>query len=132
MLSINNLLNNEILKKRFSKNPEIEAVDILLQEKMPRNIVITKTKKEKVEKLKYKDYEDFAERNINKLLPFYENTNVISNDGYIVFTNDKERATASIKDIYINRYIRKTADRNSRDKNFIPRNKNKTRYGHLF
>ena len=38
MLSINNLLNNEILRKGLVKNPEIEAVNILLQEKMPRNI----------------------------------------------------------------------------------------------
>ena len=109
LLSINNLLNNEILKKRFSRNPEIEAVDILLQEKMPRNIVITKTKKEKVEKLKYKNYADFAERTINKLVPFYENTNLISNDEYIVFMNDKGEGYSKYKDIYINRY-KKTSD----------------------
>ena len=32
LLSINNAINNNILQKRFDKNPEIQAVDILLQE----------------------------------------------------------------------------------------------------
>ena len=50
LVSINNLINNEIMQKRFSNNPEIEAIDILLQEKMPKNIIITKEKKEKIEK----------------------------------------------------------------------------------
>ena len=104
LLSINNLLNSEILQKRFYDNPEIEAIDILLQEKMPRNIVITKSKKEKVEKLKYKDYEDFAERVINKLSPIYENTNFISNNDYVIFMNDKGEGYSRYKDIYINRY----------------------------
>ena len=33
---------NKILIKRFHKNPEIEAVDILLQERMPKKAIITK------------------------------------------------------------------------------------------
>mgnify|MGYP006902516082 FL=1 len=48
LLSINNLVNNNIIQKRFIQNPEIEAVDILLQERMPDNIIITKEEKEKV------------------------------------------------------------------------------------
>lgn len=109
LLSINNLVNNNILKNRFFKNSEIEAVDILLQEKMPKNIVITKSKKEKIEKLQYKEYEDFAERNITKLQPFYENTNLISNDEYTIFMTDKGDGFSKYKDIYINRY-KKTND----------------------
>ena len=56
LLSINNLFNNNILQKRFIENPEIEAVSILLQETMPEKAIITKENKEKIEKLKYKDY----------------------------------------------------------------------------
>ena len=41
-----------IVQKRFVQNPEIEAVNILLQERMPENIIITKEEKEKVEKIK--------------------------------------------------------------------------------
>ena len=48
LLSINNLVNNNVLQKRFMHNPEIEAVDILLQERMPINVITTKERKEKV------------------------------------------------------------------------------------
>ena len=50
LLSINNLFTNNILQKRFSNNPEIEAVEILLQERMPENMIITKEEKTKPEK----------------------------------------------------------------------------------
>ncbi|MBR3697749.1 MAG: hypothetical protein IKM97_05795 [Clostridia bacterium] len=50
MLSINNYLNDNIIRKRFNKNPEIEAVNILLEERMPRNTIITNEKKEKLSK----------------------------------------------------------------------------------
>ena len=50
LLSIDNLVKNNIFQNRFFENPEIEAVDILLQERMPDNVIITKEKKEKVEK----------------------------------------------------------------------------------
>lgn len=43
------------------KNPEMKAISILLQERMPETSIITKENKEKVEKLKYKDYEDYVE-----------------------------------------------------------------------
>ena len=43
------------------KNPQIEAVSILLQETMPEKFIITKENKEKVEKFKYKDYENYIQ-----------------------------------------------------------------------
>ena len=49
LLSINNLINKNILVKRFMKNPEIEGIKILLQERMPEKAIITKEKKEKIE-----------------------------------------------------------------------------------
>ena len=67
LLSINNLFNNNILQKRFMKNPEIGAVNILLQERMPETAIITKENKEKIEKLKYVDYEDYVEDTYKKI-----------------------------------------------------------------
>ena len=52
LLAINNVLNNEILIKRFMDNPEIEAVDILLKERMPEKAIITKEKKENLKIIK--------------------------------------------------------------------------------
>lgn len=67
LLSINNLINNNILQKRFMDNPEIKAVDILLQERMPRDMLITKEKKEKTKKIKYTGYDNYIETEYIKI-----------------------------------------------------------------
>ena len=46
---LSNLVNENILQERFENNPEIKSIDILLQERMPDNVIITKEKKEKYE-----------------------------------------------------------------------------------
>ena len=38
--------NQEV--ERFMANPEMKAIDILLQERMPESLIVTKEKKEKV------------------------------------------------------------------------------------
>ena len=53
LLAINNFINKNVLVKRFMNNPEIEAVDILLQERIPEKAIITKEKKEKIQKVKH-------------------------------------------------------------------------------
>ena len=104
LLSINNLINNGVLQRRFMKNPEIEAIDILLQERMPNDVVITKEKKEKIGKLKYKDFEQYSERNYTKLNTIINNCNVISNDNYKVCIREDGSGFSSYEDILINRY----------------------------
>jgi cyclic beta-1,2-glucan synthetase len=62
LLALDNILNNNILKKRFHNIPEIKAVEILLKEKVPQNITferevdITNKNNIKIEK------EDFIPR----------------------------------------------------------------------
>ncbi len=104
LLSINNLLNNNILQQRFSNNPEIQAVDILLQERMPENMIVTKEKKEKPLKLKYVDYQNYSERVYTKPTENLTNVNVISNDDYTICVNEKGEGFSSYKNIFINRF----------------------------
>ena len=104
LLSINNLFNDRILQKRFMKNPEIEAVSILLQETMPETAIITKEKKEKVEKLKYKDYENYIQTTYKKIDEKLITGNVISNENYTIAMNQKGQGFSQYKDIYINRF----------------------------
>ena len=104
LLSINNLFNQNILQKRFMKNPEIDAVSILLQETMPETAIITKEKKEKVEKLKYKDYENYIQTTYKKLDERLITGNFISNENYVVAMNQKGQGVSKYKDIYINRF----------------------------
>jgi len=105
LLSINNLFNEKILQRRFHNNPEIEAVDILLQERMPESVIITKEQKEKPSKIKYIDYENYAQRVITKLDTIkLQAINVRSNGKYTVVTNEHGRGYSKYKDILINRY----------------------------
>ena len=104
LLSINNIINNDILVKRFSLNPEIEAVDILLQERMPEKAIITKEKKEKIEKIKIKDYESYYKKVYWKIDSRLKNLNVISNGQYTIFTLQNGESFSKFGNILINRF----------------------------
>ena len=104
LLSINNLINDNIFQKRFLQNPEVEAATILLQERMPEKFIITKEEKENPEKLKYQDYENYSVvtiKNDNKSLT---RSNVISNGYYTLAINDKGQGFSKYKDIFVNRF----------------------------
>ena len=109
LLSINNVFHENILQKRFTQNPEIQAITILLQETMPEKAIITKEDKEKVEKLKYKDYENYIERKYTKIDERLIRGNVISNETYMVACNQKGEGFSKYKNVYIN-YFKNTDD----------------------
>lgn len=109
LLSINNLFNNNILQKRFMENPEVEATAILLQETMPEKSIITKEDKEKVEKLKYKDYENYIENTYNKIDNRIVRGNILSNENYSIAINQEGKGISKYNNIYINRF-KKTED----------------------
>ena len=48
--TINNTLNKDILRKRFMTNPEIESVEVLLNERMPESVVLSKETRNKINK----------------------------------------------------------------------------------
>ena len=104
LLSINNLFNDNILQKRFMENPEMQAVKVLLEEKMPDNMVITKEEKEKVEKIKYTDYEDYSCREYNKIDENLNISNVISNDKYTIVMDQYGNGYSNYNDIQVNRF----------------------------
>ena len=104
LLSINNFINNNIIQKRFMQNPEMEAINILLQERVPETAIITKEEKEKVEKPKIKDYENYIQNTYKKIDNRIIRGNVISNDEYTIAINQKGIGVSKYKDIYVNRF----------------------------
>ena len=106
LLSINNLINNNILQQRFHKNAEIKSVDILLQEKLPEDMIITKERKEKARKIKYKGNDTNYSKEINNFDNELPELNVISNENYMICTNKDGTGFSKYKDILINRYKR--------------------------
>ncbi|MFA6669937.1 MAG: glucoamylase family protein [Bacillota bacterium] len=57
-ISLNNYLNCGIIQKRFHGDPVIRAAEILLQEKMPLKVIITKEYKEEIQPLEVIDREE--------------------------------------------------------------------------
>ncbi|MBQ3414696.1 MAG: hypothetical protein IJH39_04965 [Clostridia bacterium] len=104
LIAINNFINNDIFKKLFMKNPEIEATKILLQERIPEISIITKEEKEKVEKLVYKDYESYVQKSYKKIDEKILKGNVISNNEYTVAITQRGTGFSKFHDIYINRF----------------------------
>ncbi len=104
LLSINNLFNNNILQKRFMQNPEMQAVNILLEERMPENVIITKEKKEKVEKIKYTNYDFYSEKTFTKINNSIERYNLIANKDYSIVMDSKGNGYSKYKNIIINRF----------------------------
>ena len=104
LLSIDNLINNLVNQKRFFKNTEIEAVDVLLQERMPNDVIITKEKKEKIEKIKYTDYNYYAGRFFNEKQDDINEYNVISNNDYSILIDKHGNGYSKYKERMINRF----------------------------
>lgn len=104
LLTINNLFNNNILQKRFSSNPEIEASEILLEEIVPEKRIITKEDKIKPEKIKYKDYENYAQRTIDKENIDIEQVNVLANEEYSIVMNQKGQGYSKYKNYMVNKF----------------------------
>lgn len=104
LLSINNLLNNNIIQKRFNKNPEIEAVDILLQERMPIKMIITKENKEKIPRNRVIVDSGYIERVIKNPSKIFRNINVLSNEKYKVIIDDIGNSISEFEGKMINNY----------------------------
>ena len=124
LLAINNLFNNNILQKRFMQNPEMQAVNILLEERMPENIIITKEKKEKVEKIKYNNYDFYSEKTFNKISNNLDKYNLIANKNYSIVTDEKGNGYSKYNNILVNRY-KQTSDINEGIYFYIKNIKNK-------
>ena len=104
LLSINNLINNNIFQKRFMENPEVRASSILLQERMPEKFIVTKEEKEKPEKPRYLDYENYSVVALSKKEEKIIRSNVISNGNYTVAINQKGEGYSKFNNIYVNRF----------------------------
>ena len=83
LTSIDNALNKNIFQKRFMSNPEIVGIKVLLEEKMLEDEIVTKEKREKVQKIKYDGYKEEAPRTRGyNVISKNEISNIVKDDGY--------------------------------------------------
>jgi len=105
LLSLNNYLNHNIMQKRFSADPAVRAARLLLQEKIPVNILFTKDNKEKISTPKAKIYRDKgAYRKFTA--PDFElpKAHVLSNGNYSVMVTDKGTGYSRSKTADVSRW----------------------------
>ncbi len=101
LLSLNNFLNDKILKKYFLDNIQIESAQILLQEKNQEFPNYIKIRKENVKKLKYKDYQDSSTAVINNS---DKNVNILSNDEHTLLITSDGDGYSQNNEIYLYKF----------------------------
>ncbi|WP_073993587.1 GH36-type glycosyl hydrolase domain-containing protein [Parasporobacterium paucivorans] len=105
LMALNNYLNGDTMQSRFSKDPRIKAARLLLQEKVPLNVVFTKDGKEKIHVSKATAFSDkgsyrrFTAPDFN--LP---KSHVLSNGKYFVTLTDKGTGYSRSRDVDITRW----------------------------
>ncbi|MDQ2087331.1 glucoamylase family protein [Herbivorax sp. ANBcel31] len=105
LLSLDNWINDNIMQNRFHKDPVVEAAKLLLQEKVPANIVFTKENKEKV--IPFKDVvyeEEDSHREYEKPNPVLPRVHILSNGSYSVMVTDKGTGYSRCKNLDITRW----------------------------
>ena len=105
MLSLNNFLNNNIMQSRFFSDHEMNAAKLLLQEKIPDNLIFTKETKEKVIPLKGLGFKEISPvrrfTSPDLLLP---KAHILSNGNYSVMITDKGTGYSKNKIIAVTRW----------------------------
>ncbi len=105
LMAVNNYLNDDTMQKRFAKDPYVKAGRLLLQEKVPLNVIFTKENKEKIQTAKTSvntdkgPYRRFTVPNFD--LP---KTHVLSNGNYFVSLTDKGTGYSRTRDADISRW----------------------------
>lgn len=105
ILSLNNYLNGKLMQKRFNRNPYMKSARLLLQEKVPSNIVFTKENKEKIMPSKGNlALVDSPMRQIRFPNFNIPNMHILSNGNYSVLLTDQGCGFSKSKSCSISRW----------------------------
>ncbi len=105
LMAMNNALNDDLMQRRFHKDPFMKAAQLLLQEKVPLNVVFTKETIEKIIPIK-----ETATQDNGSLRKFTQpdfvlpNVHILSNGLYSVMLSDKGTGYSRDKMATITRY----------------------------
>ncbi|HEX2926721.1 MAG TPA: glucoamylase family protein [Ruminiclostridium sp.] len=106
MLAMVNFLKKNIMQERFHRNPQIKAVDSLLQEKYPAAAVINKEFREQPAGgiRKQANIEETVIREYEKLST-YPNMHLLSNGSYYMMITDKGSGYGKLHTMSVYRWI---------------------------
>jgi cyclic beta-1,2-glucan synthetase len=105
LMAMNNALNDDLMQRRFHADPFMKAAQLLLQEKVPLNVVFTKETKEKPVPVKETATQDQGSlRKFTKPDFALPNVHILSNGIYSVMLSDKGTGYSKDKMAAITRY----------------------------
>ncbi len=113
LMALTNFLMDNNMQKRFHNDPIIKSAALLLQEKVPMNVIITKENKEEIKPLKpmKHEYEDLV-RVLglpDKPLP---QAHILSNNSYSVMLTESGAGYSKNNEMVITRWRDQTIPRN--------------------
>ena len=105
LLALNNYKNKNIMQKRFNADPEMNAARLLLQEKVPANLLLTKENKEKIVPLKETiSKEKSPQRIYNKPDLILQKAHILSNGNYSIMITDRGTGYSKNKVVSVSRW----------------------------
>jgi cyclic beta-1,2-glucan synthetase len=105
LVAIDNFLNKNVMQERFHSDPEMNAARMLLQEKVPTNLVITKSHQEKVTPYKEPRINERSTLRIfNDPQEGLPKAHILTNGNYSVMITDRGTGTSKDKMIAVNRW----------------------------
>ncbi|QXM05338.1 GH36-type glycosyl hydrolase domain-containing protein [Crassaminicella indica] len=104
-LALNNYLNENIMQKRFHGDPVMKSAEVLLQEKTPIRVIITKQYKEPIEPLEApKKEEIYVVRKYRDLDSIIPRCHILSNGRYSIMITDGGSGYSKKENIQITRW----------------------------
>lgn len=104
LVSMDNVINNNIMQKRFSNNVFVKSAEILLQEKVPGDVIYTKDNKEKVVPAKEMKVSNIDTDRIIKNIGYGRpNVHILTNGNYYTMLNDRGTGFSKFRNIDITR-----------------------------
>ena len=105
LLAIDNYLNHNIMQERFHADPEVRSARLLLQEKIPENLVFTKEDKEKILPVKgVQGKENSLVLKYNKPDQTLPKVHILTNGDYSVVLTDRGTGFSKNKGIAVTRW----------------------------
>ena len=105
LLSLNNVINDNIMQERFHSLPLVKSANLLLQEKVPKDVIYTKDNKEKVKADKKIVFENIdTSRYLKKIALDIPQTHILTNGSYSTMLTDRGLGYSKYKNIFISRW----------------------------
>ena len=104
LVSISNMLNDNLMVNRFHREPIIQSSELLLQERTPRNIAIAKTRLESIKVEHVNDNSETTIRRYTSTNHRVPRTHLLSNGNYAVMITASGSGYSNYKDMCVTRW----------------------------